>query len=160
MAVLALPLIHSLLIDRRLIENPSYKTTHKIEFKSITMSIQVEPDSQGNITITIKLMIAGAGVKTEIVATVEEQEESIESVQSEDLLQSDSSDSDTVIEGANKEDKNDDANKSKAPAYSLRSRIQVEDNDTVASNGSGGRESHYEVDYALSQQVNSMGLYH
>ena len=122
------------------------------------MSIQVEPDSQGNITITIKLVIASAGanagvINTEIVSTVEE--EVNESLHSENLLRSDSSDSSTVIDGENKDEDNG-TNEAEGARYSLRSLIRI---DTATNNGEDDKDdSDSEVDYELSQQVRSMGF--
>ena len=112
----------------------------------------VEHDSNGNIIITIKLVIAAAaGVPISNALTVAERNgiERSEN-QSEDGLAPDNG---TTSSSSSEEE--DDAAPSTANArYSLRSRVNVEDD------GSDGDEhDEYEVDYALSQQVSNFRLY-
>ena len=111
-------------------------------------SIQVQPDSNGNLTITIKLIIAGiASAKIEEEITTEEVAPAVQDVQdvpgSPDLLASDSSDESTDLQQQQAEAST--GNNNPRP-YSLRSRVsRIDDDDD---------EDTYEIDYELSQQVN------
>ena len=102
-------------------------------------AIKVEPDSNGNVTITIKLVIKA-------VATTEVKEETNRSVI---LLDSDSNGSDDN-NGANGADDNGDdgSDTSTVPELGcgLRSRIHVDDSSDESS------------DHELSQQVEGLRL--
>ena len=111
--------------------------------------VQVQPDSKGNITITIKLVIAGAQEQIASTTNVNETSGITGSplTAASQILLNESSDESTVLD----EDGDKNKNTNKAP-YSLRSRVQVEDDDEDED------DEEYEVDYELSQQVSSLGF--
>jgi len=111
-------------------------------------AVQVEPDSNGNITITIKLVIAAPGMNAPVsnVQEIVEAPEVNQTPRSDNLLDSSSDDDTTVCEEAQK------AAALVALPYSLRSRIRVQDD---VGNSNDDHEE-YEIDYELSQQVSNV----
>ena len=116
-------------------------------------AVQVEPDSNGNVIITIKLVIATAIDRSSAlnIPLTFDAEASHHNPPSENLLSDSQSNgsSTTVYE---QEENNADTN-TIAPPYSLRSRVRVEEEDDDSAH-----EEEYEVDYALSQQVGIIRL--
>ena len=116
-----------------------------------TTAILVEPDSNGNIMITIKLVIAapaaGAPVSNAPTIIADQVNESQRSV---NLLESDSDSESTLVPLVAPGVEN--AAQTANSRYSLRSRVNVEDNI------SNEESNDFEVDYELSQQVSSFLL--
>ena len=109
-----------------------------------TAVIQVEPDSNGNVTLTIKLVIATGGTRVP---------PSVDAAPAPETNERETACSENLSTSYEDSEGNDEFSESsgvatKGQQYSLRSKVRVQDD---SDNNDDGDD--YEVDWQLSQQV-------